>query len=327
VYIEQHTNPIHSAVSDIRTLPPALTTPFRAGIVAPSSAPRDDVSLPAGLEGLEQAGIEVVLGREAYDALGYLAGTDEQRLGELHAMMVRPDVDAIICVRGGYGALRILDQVDFSLLETNPKLLVGYSDITALQLALYKHTGMPSISGPMVAVEWPEPEGINCRHFLDITSPDWKPGPLDPEKHQQTLVSGQAEGVLLGGNLSLVTKLIGTRHMPDMKGAILFLEEVGESPYRVDGLLAQLGLSGILDELAGIVLGGFTGADLPAGKPSLSMRDVFEDWFGDLGIPVATGLRYGHFPDKVAVPIGVRARLDARSDGRAVVTLLEKPTR
>ena len=310
-----------------RIFPPSLSKPFRAGIVAPASAPRDGTSLPDGLKGLREAGIETVLGRESIEAVGYLAGTDQERLQELHAMMERPDIDAIICVRGGYGVLRILDQIDFNLLQEHPKIFVGYSDITALQLALYRHTGMTSVSGPMVAVEWSDPDGVNCRHFMDLVSPDWKPGPLDPDQDQKTLVAGKAEGVLLGGNLSLVTKLIGSRHMPDMKGALLFLEEVGETPYRVDGLLAQLGLSGILDEVAGIILGGFTGADVAEGKPTLSMTEVFEDWFGDLGIPVATGLRYGHFPEKVAVPIGVRARLEADANGGAVVTLLEQPTR
>lgn len=307
--------------------PPSLSVPFRAGIVAPASAPRNIADLEAGLAGLTASGIRVHKGRESYDAVGYLAGTDQERLDELHAMMERTDVDAIICARGGYGVLRILDQVDFGLLRNHPKILSGYSDITALQLALYAHTGMPSISGPMAAVEWPDPDGLSCRHFLRLTAPEWKPEPLDPEQDQVTLVAGQAEGTLLGGNLSLITKLIGSRHMPDMAGALLFLEEVGEPPYRVDGLFAQLHMSGILDEVAGVVLGGFTEGDVAEGKPSLSMTEVFDDWLGDLGIPVATHLRYGHFPEKVAVPIGVRARLDAHADGRAVVSLLEKPTR
>lgn len=309
-----------------RIFPPSLTSHFSVGVVAPASAPRDATSLPDGIKGLEKAGLVVKRGRDDYEAVGYLAGTDQERLDELHAMMAREDVDAIVCVRGGYGVLRILDQVDFELLAPSPKLLVGYSDITALQLALFKHTGMVSISGPMVAVEWPEPNGVSCRHFLDLISPTWKPGPLDPDQAQQTLIAGEAEGILIGGNLSLITRLIGTRHMPDMKGALLFLEEVGETPYRVDGLLAHLHMSGILDEVAGIILGGFTGADVEAGKPTLTMDQVFEDWFSDLGIPVVKNLRYGHFPDKVAVPIGVKARVQADQDGLAVVNLLEKPT-
>lgn len=241
-------------------------------------------------------------------------------------MMADDDVDALVCVRGGYGVLRILDQVDFSILADAPKLLVGYSDITALQLALFKHSGLVSISGPMVAVEWSNPHGLNCSQFMSLTGPGYAPGPLDPEQNQQTMIAGETEGLLLGGNLSLITRLIGSRHMPDLKGAILFLEEIGETPYRVDGLLAHLQLSGILDEVAGIVLGGFTESDVAPGKSSLTMQQVFEDYFGDLGIPVATGLRYGHFPEKVAVPIGVRARLVAHDSGEAVLSILESPT-
>lgn len=314
-------------MSNQRTFPPALGPGATIGVIAPASAPRDTTAISAGLEGLQSAGFHVLTGRESYEAVGYLAGTDQERLDELHRMMSDDTLDALICVRGGYGVLRILDQVDFSLLAASPKLLVGYSDITALQLGLFKHTQMISVSGPMVALEWRDPEGLSCRHFLALTHHAFEPGPIDPERNQETLVAGSAEGVLLGGNLSLITRLIGTRHLPDLKGAILFLEEVGETPYRVDGLLAHLQLAGILDELAGIVLGGFTDGEVEHGKSSLTMQEVFEDYFGDLGIPVATGLRYGHFPDKIAVPIGVRARLEARDSGEAVLSVLEAPTR
>lgn len=304
---------------------PSIGPGSTVGVIAPASAPRNETSLPEGLEGLRAAGFQVVPGRDSYSAVGYLAGTDQERLDELQSMMSDDRIDAIICVRGGYGVLRILDQIDFSILEKAPKLLIGYSDITALQLSLFKHNGLASISGPMVAVEWSDPHGLNCRHFMDLASGRFQPGPLDPERTQATMIAGTSEGVLLGGNLSLVTRLIGTRHLPEMKGAILFLEEIGETPYRVDGLLAQLQLSGILDEIAGVVLGGFTESEVDAGTSSLTMEHVFEDYFGDLGIPVATGLRYGHFPEKVAVPIGVRARLEANNDGSAVLSILESP--
>lgn len=313
-------------MSTSRIFAPGIAPGSTIGVIAPASAPRDEHALPAGVDGLKRAGFHVKGQIDRYDAVGYLAGTDEERLQELHHMMRDSDSDALICVRGGYGVLRILDQIDFSLLAQRPKLVVGYSDITALQLALFKHTGLISISGPMIAVEWSDPHGVNCRHFMDLVGPDYTPGPLDQAQPQTTLIAGEAEGLLLGGNLSLLTRMLGTRHMPDLSGAILFLEEIGETPYRVDGLLAHLQLAGVLDQLAGVVLGGFTDADIAAGKSSLTMEQVFEDYFGDLGIPVANGLRYGHFPDKVAVPIGVRAHLTANPDGRATLSLLERPT-
>lgn len=308
-----------------RIFPPALQRPADVRIVAPASAPRSAEDLQRGLKGLQDCGFNPVWDEPLLAPVGYLAGTDEHRLQQLNAALAAEGPSTVLCVRGGYGVLRILDQVDFDAVRTHPKMVVGYSDITALQLALFKHTGLVTISGPMLAAEWKEPAGPCPTHFLQLASSAFEPGPLDPVHSQKTLVAGLAEGLLLGGNLSLLCRLIGTRHLPDLRGAILFLEEVGESPYRVDGMLAQLQLAGILDGLAGIVLGGFTGGEPQPGKSSLTMEEVFEDYVSDLGIPVATGLRYGHFSDKVAVPIGVMARLDAHADGRAVLSLLEAP--
>jgi muramoyltetrapeptide carboxypeptidase len=318
-------NPL-AAVLPTRIFPPSLHPSASVRIVAPASAPRSAEDFQRGLAGLKECGLTPVWDEPLLAPVGYLAGNDEHRLQQLNAALSADSPSTVLCVRGGYGVLRILDQVDFDAVRAHPKLMVGYSDITALQLALFKHTGLVSISGPMLAAEWKDPAGPCPTHFMDLTAPSYVPGPLDPAHPQRTLVAGRAEGLLLGGNLSLLCKLIGTRHLPDLRGSILFLEEVGESPYRVDGMLAQLQLAGILDGLAGIVLGGFTGGEPQPGKSSLTMEEVFEDYVSDLGIPVATGLRYGHFADKVSVPIGVMARLDAGADGRAVLSLLEAPT-
>lgn len=304
---------------------PSLISPAKVGIIAPASGPRDDHRFEDGLDGLRSVGLTPVMKRPSFDHVGYLAGTDEERLAEFNGFLTDAEVETLICVRGGYGVLRILDQIDFETARQHPKLLVGYSDITALQLALYKHAGWVSISGPMVAVEWHDPAGLACSSFLTLAGPEPHPGPLDPHSPLTTFVPGLAEGVLLGGNLSLITRLIGTPHLPDLSGAILFLEEVGESPYRVDGLLAHLQLAGILDSLAGVVLGGFTEAETEPGKPTLTMEQVFDDYFGDLGIPVCTDLRYGHFHEKVAVPIGVQCRLEAGAKTGSIM-LLESPT-
>ncbi|MDA0378757.1 MAG: LD-carboxypeptidase [Bacteroidetes bacterium] len=313
-------------MTPLRIFPPSLQPPGPVRIVAPSSAPRQDADLQRGLAGLREHGLEPQWSEPLLAPVGYLAGNDEHRLRQLNEALAAEGPSTVFCVRGGYGMLRILDLVDFDAVRSRPKLVVGYSDITALQLALFKHTGLVSVSGPMVAAEWKDPSGPNPSHFLDLVSPAFEPGPLDPAHPQQTLVAGRAEGLLLGGNLSLLTRLIGTRHLPDLRGAILFLEDIGESPYRVDGMLAQLQLAGILDGLAGIVMGGFTGGEVEPGKSSLTLTEVFEDYVSDLGIPVATGLRYGHFSDKAAVPIGVMARLEADTSGQAELILLEAPT-
>jgi len=304
--------------------PRALPANARVGVIAPASAPRADHSFAEGLDGLRSASFDVVLGRNEISGVGYLAGTDEERLTELNTMLGRDDLDALICVRGGYGVLRILDYVDFDAARALPKLIVGYSDITALQLALWTHARLPSISGPMVAVEWHDPDGMNCAHFRSMASSTMPAGSLDPNRTLRTMVAGSADGTLIGGNLTLISRLCGTRHCPDFDGTILFLEEIGEIPYRVDGLLAQLELAGILDGLAGVVLGAFTEDGQDPSKPTLSLPDIFEDYFGGLGIPVATGLQYGHIHDKVAVPIGVQARLSCTASG-ASLEVLESP--
>lgn len=294
--------------------PPALRPPGPIGLVAPSSAPRSPELLEQGIATLRARGFDVV--RNAADAAprGYLASPDPDRIAEFNAMLRRTDVDVVMCARGGYGALRLLDHLDWEAARAHPKLLVGYSDITALQLALYRKAGWASLSGPMVAVEWTDPDPRTERAFLDLArggmpSPLRNPDgtPLSP------LRTGSATGILLGGNLTMIARLIGTPYLPDLTGAILFFEDIGEAPYRIDALLAQLHLAGILSRLGGVVIGACTEADPPPGRPTLSLDEMFADWFSDAPYPVASGLLYGHFPLKATVPIGVRARLDVSS--------------
>ena len=305
---------------------PALSPPTRVGIVAPASSPKDAQAFKSGLSNLEAAGFLPVLRRNEYTENGYLAGTDSERLSEFNAFLKDDSVHALIAVRGGYGSLRLLDDIDYEAARRLPKLLVGYSDITALQLALYKHAGWVGVSGPMVAVEWPDPKASNCDQFMALASGALVDQPLDGHHSLVPLRQGRAIGPLLGGNLSLIAKLLGTAHMPDLKGAILFLEDIGESPYQVDGLVASLKLAGVLSTLSGIILGGFTEGDAEQSKPSLTLKDVFEHSFAPLGIPVAMGLRYGHFAQKAAIPIGVQAELLCESKTGQLI-LRESPVR
>ncbi|NQV72698.1 LD-carboxypeptidase [bacterium] len=300
-----------------------LSAPAPVGIIAPASAPRTEQSLTLGLQNLVKAGFRPVLKRESFNAHGFLAGTDAERLTEFNSFLRSDEVDALFCVRGGYGCLRLLDDIDYEAARAHPKVLVGYSDITALHLALFKHAGWIGISGPMVAVEWPNPDEANCEQFLRLISGSLSSGPLDSKEHPlSSLFSGSVEGTLLGGNLSLITKMCGSEHLPDLTGAILFLEDIGESPYRIDSLFAQLKLSGHLSLLGGVVLGSFTDAEPLPGRPTLELKQVFEDYFRPLNIPVAMGLRYGHHPEKVAIPIGVQARLHC-DEGQASLEILE----
>ncbi len=279
-------------------------------VVAPGSAPLDPDRLARGLDTLRARGFQVELLRDDFSAHGYLAGTDAVRLDEFNSALADKEARAIFCVRGGYGALRLLPGLDYDAARRHPKLLVGYSDITALHLALWARARVPGLSGPMVAVEWDEPDPGSEALFWALARGEGV-GPLCAPSGEslEGLRDGHAEGVLLGGNLSLVTRLIGTPYLPDLTGAILFLEEVGEEPYRIDGLLAHLRLSGILGRLGGLVLGSFTEWEPQHTRPFLPLDAVIESYVAPLDIPVARGLSYGHFPVKNTVPVGVQARL------------------
>ena len=283
-------------------------------VIAPASVPRDMTKFKAGVQKLESLGFNVELGRETYNRRGYLCGSDRERLDELNAYFRRPDVKMLIAARGGYGVLRLLQHLDYEAARENPKLVVGYSDITALHFALYHLAGLPGLSGPMVAVEWNDPDPSSEELFWDLVrggTPDPLLGPGGEEL--SPLKSGAVEGPLVGGNLAMVVRLIGTPYLPSLDGAILYLEDVGEEPYRIDAMFAQLKLSGILDRLGGLVLGSFTDWELDDGGPTLTLDQVFEDYLDSVTLPAARGLVYGHFPVKNTIPFGVRARLEVTS--------------
>ena len=307
--------------------PPPLYPSGRAAVVAPASAPLDPDDLRRGLGALRARGLDLVVPREAIPPHGYLSAPDAERVEELNAIFRRDDVSTLFAVRGGYGILRLLDRVDYAAARAHPTLVVGYSDVTALHCALYAHAGLPGLSGPMVTPDWPTLDAASEAQFWQLArgeAPVEIRGPggqaLEPVR------PGTAEGVLLGGNLTMLCALLGTPHLPDLTGAILFLEEVGEPPYRVDRLLAQLRLAGVLEGLGGLVLGAFTGADPPKNRPSLSLDEVLDHYAGFVPGPVVRGLVYGHFPQKSTVPVGVRARLEAGAD-TASLTVLEPVTR
>lgn len=306
---------------------PAVPPPLRRGdrivVLAPSSAPRDTQSVQLGVDAVRSMGYEPVIEFDPAARRGYLAAPDTHRRRVLNRALRRSDAHAILCVRGGYGALRLLDALDYEAARQHPKLLIGYSDVTALQWALLARAGWASLSGP-VLTEWPKLDAPATRLFRTLVEghrPDalHLPGadPLMP------LCPGTASGRLVGGNLSVCSRLVGTSYAPDLDDAILFLEDVGEAPYRVDRMLAHLALAGWLDDLAGVVLGRFTTG--PVDGPSLSLDEVIADYFGDRPYPVARGLPYGHFMPRATIPIGVRARLDV-TENAATLALLEPVT-
>ncbi len=293
-------------------------------VAAPASAALDTHDVAGGLDALRRRGVRLV---EAHGipggSHGYLAGTDAARADALNALLRRDDLDAVVCLRGGYGLLRILDRIDYAAARAHPKLVVGYSDVTALHLALWARAGLPSVSGPMVATDWPDLDAETEADFWRVVggASDYDVrGPGD--ETLSPLREGEAEGVLLGGNLALTAALVGTPYLPDLSGAILFLEDVGEPPYRIDGMLARLRLAGVLETLGGLVFGQFTGAEVPPDRPSLSVDEVLRHYSQFVNGPVATGLVYGHVRRKSTLPVGVRARLTVNADA-ATLRVLE----
>jgi muramoyltetrapeptide carboxypeptidase len=260
-----------------------------------------------------------VMGARAGGRHGYLAGPDDERLADLNAAIADPSVDAVWCIRGGYGVTRILDRVEFDPLLTRPKALIGYSDITALLLAARRHADLVTFHAPTARAPMP---AFTRRHFervLTMPEPAGRLGRLPAatdvlvprENRIITIHGGVAEGPLVGGNLTLLQCLVGTRHFPDLDGAIVFLEDVGEALYRVDRMLAHLRMVGALDRLAGVAVGRFTQLERHIGDGALGFDEVLATYLDPLGIPVAVGFPIGHIDDQWTMPIGVRARLDA----------------
>ncbi len=292
----------------VPVLPASPLSPGSAiGIIAPSSPAWRYERLERGLRALEGAGYRPIW--EPVTPRGYLAGTDAERLKIINGMLRRSDLHALMCVRGGYGALRILGGLDYAAARRHPKLLTAFSDGTALQLALLTKAGWRSLSGPLV-VEWAEISERTRTCFLDLARGEVPASLAGPDKSELVpMRQGVATGPLVGGNLSTIVRMIGSAYLPPLSGAILFLEEVGEAPYRIDALFAQLRLAGILDRIGGLVLGAFTDWEPRHDRPVLSPSEIWADYLGEAPYPVATNLAYGHFPNRATMPVGVQARL------------------
>ncbi|HEX6746301.1 MAG TPA: LD-carboxypeptidase [Longimicrobium sp.] len=290
--------------------PPALRPGARIALVAPAG-PLAEGAVDRAEERLRGWGFEPVVGRCARDRHGYLSAPDAQRVDDLNDALRDDSVDAIWCLRGGYGVMRILDAIDWRALAARPRPVIGFSDNTALHLGIQR-LGIVSFHGPHPATQTLtafSEDGL--LRALTVAEPAGVLPFPDGAARAETLVPGAAEGRLVGGNLALVAATLGTPYAIRAEGAILFLEEVGEHMYRLDRLLTQLRLAGVLDGVAGIALGGITeipDADEP-GVPALV--DVLRDRLGEMGVPVAYGFPFGHVDESWTLPEGVRARLDA----------------
>jgi muramoyltetrapeptide carboxypeptidase len=288
----------------VKIKPPRLKQGDGVGIIAPAG-PVEPSEIEPAISLLESHGFKVCLGLHVYERKAYLAGDDEARLADLHEMFRNDEVRLILCARGGYGVHRILENIDYALAKKNPKIILGYSDITALLIALYRKTGLVTFHGPM-AKDLGKNENRNLESLLQLVTSDRRI--TFSLSHGKVIWPGKSRGVLLGGNLSLLCQLIGTPFMPPPRGKILFIEEKGEPHYRIDRMLTHLRLAGFLAQCAGVVFGDFS----ECGEAS-TVIEVLQERTHELGIPVMTGLKVGHGLENMAVPVGVRAILDTET--------------
>lgn len=300
--------------------PKSLKAGDTVGLIAPGSSVSPE-KFERALNNMAALGLKVKYTAAVKSQHGYLAATDSERLSDLHNMFADKTVDAIWCLRGGYGCTRLLPQIDFKLIKKNPKIIIGYSDITALLLGIQKKSNLIGFHGP-----------VATSTFTDYAIQQLKSVLMDEEQNQvikggmfdypsEVIRPGKARGCLTGGNLSLLAAISGTDFEMKMKNKIVFIEDIGEKPYRIDRMLTQLRQSGGLGKAAGIALGVFDGCEAKEGSNSLSLIDTLKDRLYDLDIPVYYGLPFGHVDDQCTLPVGIKVELDA-SNGK--LTFLER---
>ncbi|MBV1910887.1 MAG: LD-carboxypeptidase [Kangiellaceae bacterium] len=299
--------------------PKRLKAGDNIGLIAPSSNTWENEDIYFAIDVLKSFGFKVTPGDHLFDRHGYLAGKDKDRAADVNKMFADKDIDAIYCLRGGYGSPRMLPFLDFDTIGKNPKVLVGYSDVTALLNAIHAKTGLVTFHGPIAKQNFSDYTLANFKkvlfqpnHNFELAKPpvfESKEGQAEKANRLTTIVPGKATGRLIGGNLSLLVQLVGTPYEPDYKNKILFLEDVEEEPYRIDGMLTHLLVSGRLNKLAGVVFGKCT--DCETKRRSLTIEQVLNDRLGVLNIPALRGLMIGHIEDMATIPVGVVATLDA----------------
>ncbi len=319
-----------ATAQSVRRKPPRLKAGDKVGLVGPAGFHADSFDLRIASESIAAMGLVPVLAPHVNDRFGYLAGQDRDRAADLNAMFADDSIHAIFAVRGGWGSARILPHLDWAAIRANPKLLVGFSDITALHLAIAARAGFPTIHGPNAGSAWGK---LSWEPFRAMVFEGRLPLVANPPGDEDRLVQrlyrtrtirpGTATGRLLGGNLTVLAHLVGTPWLPNFDGAILFIEDVDEAEYRIDRMLTQLGQAGILGKLAGLVFGQCT--NCVGEGPSyggFTLGDVLKQHVEPLGIPAYQGALFGHVADQFSLPVGCRAELDASA---GTIRLLESP--
>ncbi len=287
----------------------------KIGIIAPAGPIKED-ELKEGIRILKDHGFQIELSRSLFKSsnLGYIAGSIKERVDDLHEMFERKDIKAILCARGGYGSMQLLEYIDYELIKKNPKMFIGYSDITALHLAFLKKIRFITFHGPMLK------DLVYLHHYylkmfffaIKGEMPD-----NITEKRANTLIPGTTEGILIGGNLSIISHLIGTPYLPILDNMILFLEDINEPYYKIDRMLTHLKLSGIFKNVSGLILGLFKNC----GKQDL-IEQIITEILSDLDFPILSNFSIGHSDKNLTIPLGIRVCLDAEKKS---IEFLESP--
>jgi muramoyltetrapeptide carboxypeptidase len=285
------------------------------GIISPASSPDDLSLIEGGVKYIEGLGYHTILGNNVGKSRGYLAGTDAERVDDIHQMFCDKNVKAIFCLRGGYGAFRLLDKIDYKIIRNNPKIFVGFSEITALQMAFLQKANLITFAGPMVLPNFSkEVSTYTEENFWRMITSAKKLGKVKLPKLDKlpSLNLGITAGRLAGGNLAVFVSLLGTKYLPDLNNKILLLEEINEPPYKIDRMFNQLRLNKVFKKVKGIILGSFVDCSEPdKEKKTLTLEEIRADYLGSINIPVIHSFPHGHIKDMLTLPIGTKIKLNA----------------
>ena len=311
---------------ELKILPKRLKKGDVIGLIAPAGIITEK-QLKNTIESVEKLGYKSYHTNSALSKYGYFAGKDKERADDLMHMFTNKNVAGILCIRGGYGAMRILDMLDYDLINQNPKVFIGYSDITAFLSSIYENTGLITFHGPVGISSFNEFTVNSYRNIIETPQNKYKYQYLREKNTEETsefdvytINEGKAEGELIGGNLSVIVSMIGTKFEPNFENKIVFIEEIDEKTYKVDRMLTQLVQATNIKKASGIVLGIFKKCDQDE-EPKLSLKEAITDILKPLNIPVSYGMAFGHVANKMTIPVGIKAKMNADKNS---LKLLEK---
>lgn len=298
--------------------PSRLKTNDLIALLTPASTPSNLSRVEDGIKFLQDKGFRTVLAPNAMKQNGYLAGSDEERVDDIHWAFSNNEVKAIISLRGGYGAGRLLNKIDYSIIKNNPKIFCGYSDLTTLQMAFLVKTGLVTFAGPMAAVDFSNDLNLYTINNFFETVGKGKIGEVQLPEGEVLFgnYKGKGSGRMYGGNLAVYCSMLGSNYLPDPTGKIFFFEDVSEPPYRIDRFLNQLEICGYFEKAAGFIFGKFTDGD-PGDGPTLTQDEVFNHYISKINKPVITNFPFGHIKDLCTLPFGISVEVD--SDKNRVV--------